>query len=121
ATEECDASKRFKQSYINSKKDDLVIIDSPVGLPGRAIKNKFLEDVSKGNKQPFKCNWKCLKTCDFKNAPYCIASALTHAQKGDFNNGFAFAGTNAFRIQEIITVNELIAILKNEYLLASMH
>ena len=122
ATEECDASKRFKQSYINSKKDDLVIIDSPVGLPGRAIKNKFLEDVSKGNKQqPFKCNWKCLKTCDFKTVPYCIASALTHAQKGDFNNGFAFAGTNAFRIKEIISVNELIASLKNEYLLAAMH
>lgn len=115
ATEECDASLGFKQSYIDCKQDDMVIIDSPVGLPGRAIKNKFLEDVAKGNKKPFKCSWKCLKTCDFKSAPYCIASALTHAQRGDFNNGFAFAGANAYRIEKIITVNELISTLKNEY------
>ncbi len=115
ATEECDASIGFKQSYIDCKQDDMIIIDSPVGLPGRAIKNKFLVDVAKGNKKPFKCSWKCLKTCDFKSAPYCIASALTHAQKGDFNNGFAFAGANAYRIKKIITVNELISTLKNEY------
>ena len=116
ATEECDASIEFKQSYINCKKDDMVIIESPVGLPGRAIKNRFLEDVVAGNKKPFKCSWRCLKTCDFKVAPYCIASALTHAQRGDFNNGFAFAGANAYRIEKIITVDELMTTLKNEYL-----
>ena len=116
ATEECDASLEFKQSYVNCQKDDMIIIDSPVGLPGRAIKNKFLKDVAEGNKEPFKCSWKCLKTCDFKSAPYCIASALTHAQRGDMDNGFAFAGANAYRIEKIITVDELMTTLRNEYL-----
>jgi len=115
ATEECDASHHFKQSYLDCKKNDLVIINSPVGLPGRAIKNQFLQEVFEGNKKPFKCYWKCLKTCDFKTAPYCIASALTHAQKGDFENGFAFAGANAYRIKELITVKKLIADLIEEY------
>lgn len=115
ATKECDASEKFKQAYLNCHKNELVIIDSPVGLPGRAIKNQFLQEVFEGNKKPFRCYWKCLKACDFKKAPYCIASALTHAQKGDFENGFAFAGANAYRIQRIITVKELIAELVAEY------
>ncbi len=115
ATEECDASLHFKQAYIDCNKNDLVIINSPVGLPGRAIQNQFLQEVSDGNKKPFRCYWKCLKTCDFKKAPYCIASALTHAQKGDFKKGFAFAGTNAYRIERIIPVKELIASLSEEY------
>lgn len=119
ATVECDASEGFKQTYINCKKEDMIIIDSPVGLPGRAIRNEFLENVSQGNKKPFKCSWKCLKTCDFRRAPYCIASALTHAQRGDFKEGFAFAGANAYRIERIITVNELMSALKNEYLHAA--
>ena len=115
ATEECDASIPFKQTYLNCEKDNLIIIDSPVGLPGRAIKNKFLENVSQGNKKPFRCSWKCLKSCDFRKAPYCIASALTHAQKGELENGFAFAGANAYRVDKILTVNELFARLKSEY------
>jgi len=115
ATEECDASYEFKQAYINAKTEDLVIIDSPVGLPGRAIKNQFLQEVSEGQRKPFRCYWKCLKTCDFKTTPYCIASALTHAQKGDFENGFAFAGANAYRIKEIMPVKELVTSLVEEY------
>ncbi len=117
ATKECDASEMFKQVYIDCKKEDLIIIDSPVGLPGRAIRNKFLGEVAKGDKKPFKCSWRCLKSCDFRNAPYCIASALTHAQRGEFDEGFAFAGVNAYRIEKIITVNELIDSLIEEYLL----
>ena len=115
ATEECDASDKFKQAYLNCKKEDLVLIDSPVGLPGRAIKNQFLQEVFEGHKKPFKCYWKCLKTCDFKKASYCIASALTHAQKGELKDGFAFAGANAYRIKEIITVKKLIAELIEDY------
>lgn len=115
ATEECDASEKFKQAYIDCNKDDLVIIDSPVGLPGRAIKNQFLQEVFEGNKKPFRCYWKCLKTCDFNSAPYCIASALTNAQQGKLENGFAFAGANAYRTKEITTVKKLIAELVTEY------
>ncbi len=115
ATHECDASLEFKQQYINSKKKDITLIKSPVGLPGRAINNKFLEDVTSGLKKPIKCSWKCLKTCDYKTAPYCIADALYNAQKGDFKNGYAFAGANAYRLDEIISVKELFNLLENEY------
>ncbi len=115
ATHECDASIRFKEAYIKCKKEDLIIIESPVGLPGRAIKNKFLEDVSAGIKKPFKCPWKCLKPCDFKKVPYCIALALTNAKKGNLENGFAFAGASAYRINKIISVKELIESLLEEY------
>ena len=108
-TLECDASLGFKETYINCQEDDLVIIDSPVGLPGRAIKNQFLEDVLKGMKKPFMCPWKCLKTCDYETAPYCIAFALTNAKKGRLKKGFAFAGSNAYRVDKIVPVKELIA------------
>ena len=120
ATYECDASMEFKEAYLNCKKEDIVIIDSPVGLPGRAIRNKFLERVSSGVKETFKCPWKCLKTCDFKNVPYCIGLALTNAKKGNLEEGFAFAGANAYRADKIISVKELIGTLVEEYMAAAM-
>jgi NAD(P)H-dependent flavin oxidoreductase YrpB (nitropropane dioxygenase family) len=110
----------FKKAYLNCKKEDIVIIDSPVGLPGRAIKDNFLERVSSGVKEAFKCPWKCLRTCDFKNVPYCIALALTNAKKGDLEHGYAFAGANAWRVDKIISVKELIETLVSEYTAVSM-
>lgn len=115
ATHECDASDEFKQSYINCKKEDIAIIDSPVGLPGRAIRNGFLQEVSEGTKMPFKCPWKCLKTCNFRTAPYCIAEALCNAQKGELLKGFTFAGANAYKVDKIISVKNLFKILQEEY------
>jgi len=115
ATHECDASIQFKEAYVNCKKGDLTIIDSPVGLPGRAIKNRFLEKISAGIKVPIKCPWKCLKTCDFKRSPYCICAALTNAKKGMLEKGFAFAGANAYRVNTITSVRELIKTLLIEY------
>jgi NAD(P)H-dependent flavin oxidoreductase YrpB (nitropropane dioxygenase family) len=115
ATHECDASIEFKEAYVKCKKDDIIIIESPVGLPGRAIRNRFLEDVSSGVKKPFKCPWKCLKACDFRNAPYCIGLALTNAKKGNLEEGFAFAGANAYRSDKITSVKELIEALLEEY------
>ena len=115
ATYECDASPAFKEMYLRCGKDDLVIIDSPVGLPGRAIRNQFLEDVSAGVKKPFECPWKCLRTCDYRTSPYCIARALTNAKKGELNDGFAFAGANAYRVDKITSVHELIDSLLDEY------
>jgi nitronate monooxygenase len=114
-THECDASEKFKQTYIDSSKEDMVIIKSPVGLPGRAIRNTFIEEVSEGKKKPFKCPYHCLKTCDFKNSPYCITLALINAKKGNLSHGFAFAGENAYRAKEIISVKELVEKLKEEY------
>ena len=119
ATHECDASTLFKESYINCSKEDLVIIDSPVGLPGRVIKNKFLDNLLAGKRKPLKCPWKCLATCDFKSAPYCICAALTNAKNGVLEKGFAFAGANAYRVNAITSVRELIASLLSEYKIAA--
>ncbi len=115
ATYECDASIEFKETYIKCQKDDIVIIDSPVGLPGRSIRNTFIDKVYAGVKKPFKCPWKCLRTCDFRKVPYCIALALTNAQKGRLEDGFAFCGANAYRVDKIVSVKELIKTLLDEY------
>jgi nitronate monooxygenase len=120
ATHECDASIDFKKTYIDAVKDDLVIIKSPVGMPGRALRNQFLSDVDHGKKTPFKCPYHCIKTCDRTKSPYCIALALACARKGKFKNGFAFAGSNAYRIDKIISVKELISSLKAEFDQASL-
>lgn len=115
ATSESDASQEFKDTYLRCKKEDIGIIDSPLGLPGRAIKGEFLKRVSSGEKEKFKCPWKCMRTCDFKHVPYCIALALTNAKMGNMKDGFAFAGANAYRVDEIITVKELVGTLVEEY------
>ncbi len=115
ATHECDASLAFKESYVNAKEEDLVIIDSPVGLPGRAVRNQFLDDVQEGMKKPFKCPYHCITTCDYKASPYCISFALINAKKGNLKNGFAFAGLNAYRVESITSVKELLDTLAAEY------
>jgi len=115
ATYECDADDEFKKAYLNCKKEDIEIINSPVGMPGRVIKNKFTEEVKKGIRRPITCPWKCLIPCDFKKVPYCIALALTSAGKGQLENGFVFAGANAHKINKIVSVKELINTLKKEY------
>ncbi|MDI6601870.1 MAG: nitronate monooxygenase family protein [Thermoanaerobacteraceae bacterium] len=114
ATYECDASLEFKQAYINARKEDIVIIKSPVGMPGRAIKNSFLDDVEKNNKTPDFCQYNCLASCDPKKAPYCIAQALLNAQKGNLDEGFAFCGQNAYRVDKIVHVDELMDELVKE-------
>ncbi len=114
-TKECDASIEFKNAYINSKEEDITIIDSPVGLPGRAIRNKFVDQINSGKTKPFKCYWKCLKSCDSKNVPYCIAQALHNAAKGNMDEGFAFAGTKAFQANKIQNVAEVINDLRIDY------
>ncbi len=108
ATHECDADDRFKNAVVNADKEDIIIIDSPVGMPGRAVRNKFLEDVGKGIKKPVNCAYRCIKTCNMKDAPYCIARALSNAARGDMENGFAFIGQEGFRVNQISTVKEVI-------------
>jgi nitronate monooxygenase len=114
-THECDASLAFKQAYLAATPDDLVIIASPVGMPGRAIRNRFLDDVRAGKKMPFTCPYHCIITCDYTNSPYCIALALINAQRGKMTHGFAFAGENAYRATAIVSVPELVATLLAEY------
>ncbi len=114
-THECDAHDRFKQAYVDCCRDDLSIIDSPVGLPGRAIANRFLKDVAAGARRPYECLWRCLRTCDVRKAPYCIAHALMSAKEGRFHEGFAFAGANAYRVNEIVSVQKLMGRIEAEY------
>lgn len=115
ATEECDADEEFKQAYIKANQDDIVIIESPVGMPGRAIRNDFLDDVGSGLKMPYSCPYHCILSCDYKASPYCIANALMNAKRGRFRHGFAFAGANVHRVKEIVSVKNLIATLVSEY------
>lgn len=114
-THECDASEGFKQSYLNAEEKDIEIIKSPVGMPGRAILSNFIAKVREGKKQPGKCPYKCIKTCDIEKSPYCIIVALINALKGNFENGFAFAGANAFRATRIISVKETFQALRKEF------
>ncbi|MDO5779287.1 MAG: nitronate monooxygenase family protein [Clostridium sp.] len=112
ATEECDAHINFKMAYINARKEDVMIVKSPVGMPGRAISNKFMEERKLTNEKISKC-YKCLKKCDMATIPYCITGALVRAVKGDVDNSLVFCGENAYRLDKIITVKELIDELNN--------
>lgn len=114
-TEECDASDVFKQTYIEAKQEDIQIIKSPVGMPGRAIFSKFIQKVKEGQKQPKTCICKCIKTCDISKSPYCIIAALYNAFKGNMDNGYAFAGANAFRATKIVSVKETFRSLLDEF------
>ncbi|QSH40892.1 nitronate monooxygenase family protein [Lentisphaerota bacterium ZTH] len=108
ATEECPVSKRFKDLYVAAQEDDVIITQSPVGMPGRVLKTEFINRLKRSEKIPFKCNFHCLHSCDVKSAPYCIAQAMCSALKGDFDNSIVFAGSNVTRINKIVSVAELI-------------
>lgn len=114
-TEECDASEIFKNEYINAEEKEIEIIQSPVGMPGRAIGNQFLEMVKQGLKVPKKCPFKCIKTCDIDKSPYCIVTALFNAYRGNMKRGYAFAGTNAFKATNITTVKEIFTELIDDF------
>jgi nitronate monooxygenase len=115
ATDECDASAAFKEAFVKAKEEDLAIISSPVGMPGRAIRNGFIKEVEAGKKQPFSCPYHCIVTCDYEKAPYCISLALINAQKGRLEHGFAFAGANVGRVDHIVPVQTLVDELVGEY------
>lgn len=105
-TKECDADEAYKQSYIKAKKEDIKIVQSPVGMPGRAILNPFLEKV-KTEKCKIKHCYQCIVTCDKKTIPYCITEALVNAAEGRVEEGLLFCGENAYRADKIETVAEI--------------
>lgn len=113
-TVECDASAEFKQTYLDAVEEDIVIIKSPVGLPGRAVRNKFLKDLETVDKLQINCPYHCLTVCKVAEARFCIAQALVNAYQGDIDHGLVFCGQNAHRIDKIVTVKELIAELVGE-------
>ena len=115
-TEECDASQEFKDAYINCTKDRIQIVKSPVGMPGRAIRNKFVENSSSEPQKITHC-YNCLTPCNPANTPYCISKALINAVNGNVDEGLIFCGENAYRLTKMTTVkdlmNELVTELKN--------
>ena len=107
-TEECDADERYKQAYIQAKKEDIVIVNSPVGMPGRAIRNVFLDKVkAEGRIPPTKC-LRCIHTCNPAETPYCITEALIHAAKGEVDQALLFCGGRAYEAKTIETVKKVI-------------
>ncbi len=114
-THECDAAQGFKQAYIDATPEDMVIIKSPIGLPGRAIRNRFTEGVEAGEKTPIKCPYHCIVSCDMEHSPYCIALALMNAAKARLNLGFAFAGANAYMAEKMESVKEVMRSLREGY------
>ncbi|MFX0549733.1 NAD(P)H-dependent flavin oxidoreductase [Hathewaya histolytica] len=113
ATEECDAHINYKLAYVNAKKEDIKIIASPVGMPGRALFNNFVKLSEEGPIKVKKC-FKCLSHCNPATTPYCITDALINAVEGDIANGLIFCGTNGYKINKIVSVRELINELLKE-------
>lgn len=114
ATFECDVSDKMKQLYIAAKESDVVIIKSPVGMPGRSIKTKLVEEVVRGRRELIKCNYRCLKTCNPSTTPYCIMHALYNAVLGNIDDSVVFAGTNVSKVEKIVSVKELMDDIVNE-------
>ncbi|MFV0465712.1 MAG: NAD(P)H-dependent flavin oxidoreductase [Lachnospiraceae bacterium] len=114
ATTECDASDAYKQAYINAKDEDVAIIKSPVGMPGRALNNKFLKAVQESRIPVRKC-YQCLAKCDIREIPYCITEALTMAVRGDVDNGLMFCGADVGSIHSISTVKEVMMELEEGF------
>lgn len=105
-TEECDAPMEYKKAYLDAKEEDIVIVKSPVGMPGRAIRNRFMEEVEAGKTKVQRC-FRCLEHCDPVSIPYCITRALIHAAEGTEEQALIFCGSNAWKAQKIETVHDV--------------
>ena len=106
-TRECDADIRYKMAYVNASKEDICIVKSPVGMPGRAIRNAFMERVMEGEKFPPKKCLQCLQRCNPAEIPYCITERLLYAAKGETDEALLFCGANAYKADKIETVEEV--------------
>ena len=105
-TYECDASDEFKKAYLQANKEDIKIIHSPVGMPGRAIYNSFIKETEKQKNKVEKC-YRCICTCNVVDTPYCITKALINAVKGNMEKALVFCGSNVGKVKEIISVHQL--------------
>ena len=104
-THECSVADSFKQAYLNAKKEDVTLIHSPVGLPGRAIRTPFVKKMEAGKELKAKeCKYKCLKKCDHF---YCISERLREARDGNIEDGLVFSGENVYKMKEILSVKEV--------------
>ncbi|CAK8713693.1 MAG: NAD(P)H-dependent flavin oxidoreductase YrpB, nitropropane dioxygenase family [Candidatus Electronema aureum] len=104
-SEECSVSQEFKETYLRANKEDIINVQSPVGMTGRAIRTAFIDRIERGEDvSPEKCKYKCLKKCSYK---YCINDRLMASCTGDVDNGLVFCGANAYKMKEILPVKEI--------------
>lgn len=113
ATYECDASEAYKDAYIWADEEDLEIVQSPVGMPGRVLHNVFMQQVEE-KKEPITRCYQCLEHCNPAKVPYCITKALVNAVKGDLDHGLIFCGANVGRIKQMMSVHDLMQELQPE-------
>ena len=113
ATYECDAAPEFKQMYVNAKKEDITLVNSPVHMVGRALLNPFVKHISQERLAPDTC-FHCLKTCDPRTTQYCISMALIRAARGDVDHALLFCGANAWRVDKIMSVHDLMTELTSD-------
>ncbi|KMT22179.1 NAD(P)H-dependent flavin oxidoreductase [Clostridium cylindrosporum] len=106
ATHECDAHENFKMAYVNATKEDVGLVKSPVGLPGRGIRNRFAVEIETERKPVKKC-YKCLQMCNPAEIPYCISGSLLSSVRGETKDALVFCGSNAYKIDKIVSVKEL--------------
>lgn len=104
-SKECSVSEKFKEAFLKAEKDDIVLVKSPVGMPGRAIATSFIKKMARGEDvSPGECKFKCLKKCDYK---YCINERLNASRTGNIDEGLVFAGANTYKMKEILSVKEI--------------
>ena len=112
ASKECEVAEDFKQLYIDSNRESSVLIDSPVGLPGRALKNEFFDRLENDKVTTGEfCEHYCLKKCSHS---FCVMDSLIKAQEGDMEKGLVFAGEKAHLIENILSVKDIISNLVKE-------
>lgn len=105
-TYECDAPREYKEAYIRAGKEDITLVKSPVGMPGRAIRNSFIRRTEQGPVPHGKCHC-CISTCKPGETPYCITDALVNAARGDIDNALLFCGSNAYRATKLEHVKDI--------------
>ncbi len=107
-TVECDADIRYKETFVKAKKEDIQIVKSPVGMPGRAIKNQMIETIMSGTRIPPKKCYGCIHTCNPAETLYCITEALMNTARGNVEEALLFCGSEAYKAEEINTVKDVI-------------
>ena len=115
ATHECDASPEYKRIMLEAKPEDVQIVQSPVGMPGRALKSPLLERLAAlGRIAPERCS-RCISSCQPASTPYCITQALIEAVQGNWEKGLFFCGSNVGRVRKMLHVDELLDELCREW------
>ncbi len=114
ATDECDASQAFKEAYVQARPEDVLIMDSPVGLPGRALKTAMLDKVYQEGRIPVKKCYQCIHKCNPQTTPFCITKALINAVEGQIEESLLFVGSRVTEVQKIQSVQQIFDELVNE-------